>query len=662
MRILLHTMDHNKHYEYFRKFIYEQFKDKHEIYNLIHKDEKKTFLTKVDKIKNRLNVEKKLVRLSLKNGEFYEYLYNRILGIFFGKYKKEYDKYKLTHIDDYFSSLSKKLPDVKRNCYIIQNINDEKELIEKINPDLLIVVGAPFIKKHIIDIKCKKVNLHIGYLPNYRGIKTIEWALLNKEYDKIAYSIHELTSQLDKGNLLYRENIEVNHKDLDLADIYATLYFKAFEKLAFMIKKEKFDNFINEEPQEFKIYNNYKFNPLNYKSLMKKKIKLGVFAGNPVQYHVPIYKALSKENDINLTVLYGSDIGAKEFFSKEFKSYIKWDIPILEGYKYIFFRNFTSKNLKGMFSRINFGMFFHIILSKYDVIIIHGYDTVSSWIVFFASKMSRTKIIWRGEASIRPTIRQNKIKKFIKTRLLPFYFSCCDAVMYSCTGNKEYLKQFNIKNEKMFLIPCAVDNNFFRERRKKLIPDREILRNDLKISSNDFVIMFTARFTIRKRPLDLIEAISKIDNENILLLFVGDGLERKNMESLLKKYNIKNIITGFVGQNELPKYYVVSDLFTIVSDYDASPKSLNEALNFDLPVLVSDKVGTSLDLVSNGVNGFIVPSRDVDAISKKIEYFNTHREIAKEMGKHSIKYSNEFSIENDVKGVRSAISYLLKGL
>jgi len=110
----------------------------------------------------------------------------------------------------------------------------------------------------------------------------------------------------------------------------------------------------------------------------------------------------------------------------------------------------------------------------------------------------------------------------------------------------------------------------------------------------------------------------------------------------------------------LPKYYSISDLFAVVSDYDASPKSLNEALNFELPVLVTDKVGTSFDLVKDFKNGFIVESRDVKLMSEKIDYLNKNRIIAKEMGKKSLPVSNDWTIENDVKGIMQALNYVLE--
>ncbi len=172
--------------------------------------------------------------------------------------------------------------------------------------------------------------------------------------------------------------------------------------------------------------------------------------------------------------------------------------------------------------------------------------------------------------------------------------------------------------------------------------------------------MFSARFTTRKRPLDLIKAVSSIDNKNIVLLFVGDGIERENMELHCRQHNIKSVFTGFVGQKELPKYYSISDMFTIVSDYDASPKSLNEALNFELPVLVTNMVGTAFDLVKDSENGFIIESRDIKSMSEKIDYLNKNRVIANEMGKRSLAVSNDWTIENDVKGIMESLNYAIE--
>jgi len=72
---------------------------------------------------------------------------------------------------------------------------------------------------------------------------------------------------------------------------------------------------------------------------MNKKHKLAILVSHPIQYQTPLYKLLSKEPEIDLTVLFCSDWGLKTYKDKGFGKEVKWDIPLLDGYKYKFFKN-----------------------------------------------------------------------------------------------------------------------------------------------------------------------------------------------------------------------------------------------------------------------------------------------------------------------------------
>ena len=66
-------------------------------------------------------------------------------------------------------------------------------------------------------------------------------------------------------------------------------------------------------------------------------------------------------------------------------------------------------------------------------------------------------------------------------------------------------------------------------------------------------------------------------------------------------------------------------------------------------------MGTAYDLVKDGQNGFIVRSRDIKEMSQKIDYLNNNRPSAISMGKNSLPISNDWTIENDIKGLKKAI-------
>ena len=392
---------------------------------------------------------------------------------------------------------------------------------------------------------------------------------------------------------------------------------------------------------------------------MNNKIKLYYFAPHPIQYNIGIFKELEKSENIDFKVIFEDSMGLEPVFVKEFNKTVKWDVDLLGGYKYKFLKNFSFNNTGGFFSRINPAIITTLLSEKPDVIILHGYVHLSDWIVFFTAKLLGIKIIFRGEAVLRGIEHSDTLKQSIKRFVLSKWLNACDSIMYSCSGNKAYWKFYRVSEDKMFPLPCAVDNKFFRDEYRKYILEKEDIKKELSIGKNDFVILFSARFTSRKRPLDLLKALSKIDNKDIVILFVGDGLEKKNMEKYAKENNLKAVFTGFQNQTEISKYYAIADLDIVISDYDPSPKAMNEAMNFELPIIVTDIVGTAYDLVKDGENGFIVKVGDINTIAQKIDYLNKNRDVAKQMGEKSLEIVNEWTFEKDAYYINKAIEKVM---
>ena len=106
------------------------------------------------------------------------------------------------------------------------------------------------------------------------------------------------------------------------------------------------------------------------------------------------------------------------------------------------------------------------------------------------------------------------------------------------------------------------------------------------------------------------------------------------------------------------KYYSISNVVTIISEYDASPKSLNEALNFRLPGIVSNMVGTAGDLVIDNHNGFIVNVGDVKDLSYKINKLMDDKKTFNKMSNNSEIVIKEWSLKNDIKGIINATKYI----
>lgn len=377
-------------------------------------------------------------------------------------------------------------------------------------------------------------------------------------------------------------------------------------------------------------------------------IKMAIIDSRPNIYKIGIWKQLHKSILIDSHVYFLSNSGINDkFYDKEFNSYRKSDEWLLNDFKFSFPKNYSRfKNEFLMF--IAPKIFFDILLKKYDVVLVQGYNYFMYLFAIILARLSGTKVIFRGEAVLRGDENQPTLKNLIKKYYIKFILKISNAVMYSCSGNKDYYQYYGVNLNKLYPIPCAVDNKFYYSEYIKHHSHRNILKDDLDIDRNSFVIIFLARFTKRKRPLDLLRAVKEIDNKDITILFVGDGPEMNNMKNFANENNIKAIFTGFKEQKDLSRYYSISDACVIVSDYDPSPKVMNEAMNFKLPIIVTKNIGTAKDLVKNDYNGYIIENGDIYTLSKKINYLNKNPNLKYIMGKNSLKIVQAWSFEKDV--------------
>lgn len=173
---------------------------------------------------------------------------------------------------------------------------------------------------------------------------------------------------------------------------------------------------------------------------------------------------------------------------------------------------------------------------------------------------------------------------------------------------------------------------------------------------------FIKRFNIdRKRPLvvtvgridrgkniDLaIKSIKKVKEKipNIQLAIVGDGMQRKTIELMIKKMRLSNnvIITGFVDQRLVASANKAADVFLFTSDTDTLPTVVIEAAASGKPIVsVYDKA--IIEIIKPEKNGILV-TRDHKAIADALITILQNNNLSKRYGRESFNISKEFSIK-----------------
>ncbi len=394
-----------------------------------------------------------------------------------------------------------------------------------------------------------------------------------------------------------------------------------------------------------------------------KRYKLAIVASHPIQYQSPLFKALAKDSRFEVMVYYLWDFGiSKKGFDKELNTDIKWDVPLLDGYKYNLLKNYSLKPGPSFFGQINPQIIKELKENNYDAVLVHGYTTATSWLVFLSRWYTGVKIILRGEADLGK--KSGVIKKTIKKTILKTLFKNIQAFLYSYQLNKEYFLYYGVQDSKLFSLPCAVDNNYFNEYYEKLKFTKDSLKKSIGIQKSEILtFIFVGKFIKRKRTLDILKAAEMLLNKfEFNILFIGDGEEKALLEQYVLDHNLPNIyFYGFKNQSELPIYYSVSDVLLLPSEFDPSPKQVNEAMNFGIASILSGGVGTAPDLVKQTESGVIHEIGDVKMISQYMEMFIKDPVKLSEMKNNARNAVSKWSYKEDIDGMFEAISSVSNG-
>jgi len=388
--------------------------------------------------------------------------------------------------------------------------------------------------------------------------------------------------------------------------------------------------------------------------------KISFIQSHPIQYYSPLYDCLEKDSSVEFKMYYCSDYGLSKDgkrYHPEFGELPNWNVDLVEGHNHEVLRNRSLKKgiFNGFFGLMNFSIYRKLKKDRPDVLVIVGWHYFTFIWAVICCKLLHIKVYVRGDNSIDGDMQLSKLKRAIKhfaygKLLFPLY----TKITYVGVKNKLFYESYGVKDTKLIHMPHAVDNKRFRDYFNLNQQYVGEVRRFLEIP-NKFSVLFIGRLHEEKRILDLIEAIASL-GDNVHLTIVGDGKIYDDVEKACNIYNKDSFkLVGFKNQGELLNYYLTADLFVLPSQLETWGLVVNEAMNFNLPIIVSDTVGCGLDLCRDQ-NGFIFKRGDVKSLTSRIDYLSKNPNIAKQMGVESgelIKdYSYQAIIENLIESLK----------
>lgn len=207
-----------------------------------------------------------------------------------------------------------------------------------------------------------------------------------------------------------------------------------------------------------------------------------------------------------------------------------------------------------------------------------------------------------------------------------------DVVIVPSEKMKVVLKKYGV-SKKIAVVPNPIDVKKFKN------VGRGFLRTRYNLADDTIILLTVVRLGKEKNIDFIIKAFKKVVSENpkTKLFIVGDGPEKKNLETLAAKLSLQDkvIFTGFIDTEEIPQVYSDSDIFLFASTSETQGIVIPEAAACGLPFVVVRDLAFS-GAVREGFNGYETPLR-VEIFAKKALELSQDKEKRAEFSKNSLR-------------------------
>lgn len=345
--------------------------------------------------------------------------------------------------------------------------------------------------------------------------------------------------------------------------------------------------------------------------------RLAIVSTHPIQYHAQWYRLLAAHPDLKIHVYYCHQATPSEQANAGFGVKFDWDVPLLSGYPFSFLKNVADVPGPGRFGGFDTPEIKDIIQRcEYDAVMVNGWNYRSACQAIWASWRSNVKVLVRSDSHLHT--RRGPVTRIAKAVVYPRFIPRFDACLAVGKWSREYFLRYGAKPERVFLVPHAVDNDFFRSEAERLRPRRDELRKQWGLEHNAIVFAFSGKFIEKKRPMDFVRAIhlARQRSARVQGLMVGDGPLRASCQEFVQNHGVPVRFTGFLNQSQIASAYAACDALVLPSDGGETwGLVVNEAMACGRPAIVSDKVGCGPDLVIPGQTGAIFPLGEVEALA-----------------------------------------------
>ena len=351
----------------------------------------------------------------------------------------------------------------------------------------------------------------------------------------------------------------------------------------------------------------------------------------PAPYSVDFFNLLGKKCDLTVAFFHRSDAGRDP----------SWFSSSDQNYKAVYLREKNGKNPP-------FSLLPHVFSRKYDVYVMYGYASAPEIVANLALRTFGKGFIISADGAVFHA--ESELKRRVKQTVI----SGADCFLSPNEETDRYFLYYGVDRNKLRRY------HFTSLFEKDILPapvsgaEKAALREKLGIGEKT-VIVSVGSF-IRRKGFDvLLNAWDGADGEAGLYIIGGNPTEE--YKAIVRDRSLRHVhFVGHLGKEALCEYYRAADLSVFPTRYDIWGLVVNEALAKGLPVISTDRCGAALELIRDGVNGWVVPAEDGDALREKtLEYLNLSEDKKSAMAENALASIREYTMENMAEEYYEAI-------
>jgi glycosyltransferase involved in cell wall biosynthesis len=377
-------------------------------------------------------------------------------------------------------------------------------------------------------------------------------------------------------------------------------------------------------------------------------MKLFAYSETPVQYHIDIYRGLAGSLKSDFHALFrSSGLATRGRDALWGEADVLNDTGLLTGYPNTVLQGASTTEIITTLRRHG--------ARRHDGLLLHTILPSASRRIALVGKALGLRLIFRGSSYYGPY--EPRALNWLRSArdrisLLPIDVFCATG-----TTTWRFFERFG-PNKPIVFSPYVVDEYVVQKVGARYGQARRDTRMKLGIREDQLVAIFAGRFSAEKNIFNLLRAYSAYADRPVELLLAGDGPLRDRVLRWVERGRFPRLRPrwlGFLKRRELAEALCASDILVLPSYSEPWGVVVNEALHLQNVCLVSDAVGSRLDLIRDGENGTIVEPYSVASIARG---FAAAVEIAarREFVGVNEELNAIFSTSNAIRGILVALS------